>query len=534
MIRAREETARAARGAASLSNERRQRWTLDRPTVLACALGAATVAGFAPLYLYPVPVFTLAALLQLWTGAPDARRAARLGWWFGLGYFITGVSWVYVSLHDFGAMPAPLAAFATLLFCAYLALFPAAVGYVHRALRGPLWIKALILTPAAWTLAEWVRGWLMTGFSWLGVGYSQVPSSPLAGYAPVLGIYGVTLATIASAGAVFIAFVCAFKAVEGRSRRVSRALGPLLLLVPLWLGGFGLMQVRWTEPVGEPVSVSLLQGNIPQNIKWTEEGLRTTLITYRDLAFASSARLIVMPETALPLFLHDVPVEYLAELTAHARHNRGDVLIGVPEREPSGDYYNSAVTVGTAPAQAYRKSHLVPFGEFIPLRPVLAWIVGVLAIPLQDFTPGTQTPQPLELAGQRVAVNVCYEDAFGEEIIRQLPAATLLVNMSNVAWFGHSIAPRQHLQISQARALETGRYMLRATNTGMTAVVDERGRLVAAAPQFTTYALSAMVQGYTGATPYVRWGNAVALAICCVLLATALVYSARTRSAEST
>ena len=189
------------------------------------------------------------------------------------------------------------------------------------------------------------------------------------------------------------------------------------------------MQVRWTEPVGEPVSVSLLQGNIPQNIKWTEEGLRTTLITYRDLAFASSARLIVMPETALPLFLHDVPVEYLAELAAHARHNRGDVLIGVPEREPSGDYYNSAVTVGTAPAQAYRKSHLVPFGEFIPLRPVLAWIVGVLAIPLQDFTPGTQTPQPLELASQRVAVNVCYEDAFGEEIIRQLPAATLLVNM---------------------------------------------------------------------------------------------------------
>jgi len=163
--RAREENAEAARGAASLSNERRQRWTLDRPTVLACALGAATVAGFAPLYLYPVPVFTLAALLQLWTGAPDARRAARLGWWFGLGYFITGVSWVYVSLHDFGAMPAPLAAFATLLFCAYLALFPAAVGYVHRALRAPLWIKALILTPAAWTLAEWVRGWLMTGFS---------------------------------------------------------------------------------------------------------------------------------------------------------------------------------------------------------------------------------------------------------------------------------------------------------------------------------------------------------------------------------
>ena len=279
-------------------------------------------------------------------------------------------------------------------------------------------------------------------------------------------------------GGGVLAFVCAFKAVEGRSRRVSRALGPLLLLVPLWLGGFGLMQVRWTEPVGEPVSVSLLQGNIPQNIKWTEEGLRTTLITYRDLAFASSARLIVMPETALPLFLHDVPVEYLAELTAHARHNRGDVLIGVPEREPSGDYYNSAVTVGTAPAQAYRKSHLVPFGEFIPLRPVLRL----------DRRRAGDTASGLHAGHADTARSSSPVSASPSTCVTKMPSAkrssgsfreaTLLVNMSNVAWFGHSIAPGQHLQISQARALETGRYMLRATNTGMTAVVDERGRLV--------------------------------------------------------
>ena len=177
----------------------------------------------------------------------------------------------------------------------------------------------------------------------------------------------------------------------------------------------------------------------------------------------------------MPLFLRDVPADYLNELAAHARENGGDVLIGVPERLPSGDYYNSVVSFGTSPVQAYRKTHLVPFGEFIPLRPVLGWIVSVLAIPLQDFSRGSATPKPLAVAGQRVAVNVCYEDAFGEEIIRQLPEATLLVNVSNVAWFGRSIAPRQHLQISQARALETGRYMLRATNTGMTAVVNERG-----------------------------------------------------------
>ena len=534
MSRGREEPGGPARGATASRMGRRRLWTLERTTVLACALGAATVAGFAPLYLFPAPVFTLAAMLHLWTRAPDAKRAARLGWWFGLGYFVTGVSWVYVSLHDFGAMPAPLAALATLLFCAYLALFPAAVAYAYRASRGPLWVKALVLAPALWTLAEWIRGWLMTGFPWLGIGYSQVPLSPLAGYAPVLGVYGVTLATVMSAGAVFIAFERVMRPADIRKRRLSGSLAPLLPLVLLWLGGFGLMQVRWTDPVGEPVSVSLLQGNIPQNIKWTDEGLRATFVTYRDLALASSARLIVMPETALPLFLHDVPPDYLAGLATHAQRNSGDVLIGVPEREAGGDYYNSVISIGAAPMQAYRKSHLVPFGEFIPLRPVLGWIVGVLAIPLQDFTAGTRRPRPLEIAGQQVAVNVCYEDAFGEEIIRQLPVATLLVNVSNVAWFGHSIAPQQHLQISQARALETGRYMLRATNTGMTAVIDERGRLVAAAPQFATYALTASVQGYTGATPYVRCGNAVVLVLCGMLVAAAMGWAARATGAEST
>jgi apolipoprotein N-acyltransferase len=349
-----------------------------------------------------------------------------------------------------------------------------------------------------------------------------VPFSPLAGYAPVLGIYGVTLATVATAG---ILFLLTRHVLERRRMVSSRGPGlvvPSLVLLCLWIGGFALQHVRWTAPAGDAVSVALLQGNIPQEIKWTDEGLRTTLITYRDLTLASDARLIVLPETALPLFLHDVPPDYLRGLGAHAKRNGGDVLIGVPEREPAGDYYNSVVTLGTAPTQAYRKSHLVPFGEFIPLRPVLAWIVGILSIPLQDFTSGTREPQPLEVAGERVAVNICYEDAFGEEIIRQLPAATLLVNVSNVAWFGRSIAPRQHLQISQARALETGRYMLRATNTGMTAVIDQRGTVVAAAPQFSTAAVTTTVQGYSGATPYVRWGNSVALALCAALLALAL------------
>jgi apolipoprotein N-acyltransferase len=516
----------------------RRRLALERTSIAAFALGAATVAGYAPLYLYPVPVITLALLSWLWNDAPTPGRAAALGWWFGLGFFLTGVSWVYVSLHNFGAMPLPLAAAATLLFCAFLALFPSVVGYGYARLRAPRWVGLLLLLPALWALADWTRGWIFTGFPWLAIGYSQVPVSPLAGYAPILGVYGLTLITVASAGLIVLLAERA-SVHHGPQRASGASLRPavmaaithpaLAVLIAIWAGGYALKDVKWTSPAGELVAVTLLQGNIPQEIKWSEEGLRTTLITYHRLARESDARLIVLPETALPLFLSDVPAEYLGSLAEHARRNGGDMLIGVPERLPSGDYYNSVISVGSAPTQAYRKTHLVPFGEFIPLRPVLGWIVGVLSIPLQDFSRGVTDPKPLEIAGQRVAVNVCYEDVFGEEIIRQLPAATLLVNVSNVAWFGRSIAPRQHLQISQARALETGRYMLRATNTGMTAIVDDRGRVVQAAPQFETAAVSGMVQGRTGATPYVRWGNYLVLALCFMLIVAALVLARKRR-----
>ena len=506
-------------------------FAVHRASLAAFGLGAACVAGFAPLYWYALPVIALALLMALWRRAASPRRAAAVGWWFGLGFFLTGVSWVYVSLHTFGAMPAALAAFFTLVFCAYLALFPALTGYVAAALRAPAWVKLTIAAPAVWTLAEWSRGWLFTGFPWLAMGYSQVPASALSGYAPVLGIFGVSLATVASAGLLVLLFDrSAPMGWEGlAARRATRTkwrvlVHPALLaLLAVWVCGYALKNVRWTQEAGAPVSIALLQGNIPQDIKWTPDGLRTTLNRYRDLALSSTAKLIVFPETALPLFLRDVPPDYLAEIAEHARRNAGDALIGVPERLSSNDYYNSVVSLGASPSQAYRKWHLVPFGEFIPLRPVLGWIVSVLAIPLQDFSRGPVDAQPLAVAGERVAVNICYEDAFGEEIIRQLPQATLLVNVSNVAWFGRSIAPRQHLQISQARAIETGRYMLRATNTGMTGVVDPRGNVVSVAPQFAEAIVTTTVRGYSGATPYVRLGNWGIIALCLAMLVTSVV-----------
>jgi len=474
----------------------------------AFGLGVLSVAAFAPLYLFFLAPLALALLLWLCERERTARHGFKLGFAFGLGQFLAGVSWVYVSLHDFGAMPAVAAAGATLLFCAFLALHPACATAAASAVAAPL-ARRVLAFPAAWILTEWVRGWIFTGFPWLAIGYSQAPASPLAGFAAPSGLFGVGLAAVMSAGLVLHAAANNWRRPDWR---------PLLALLVLAGAGAGSKSIAWTTPAGEPLSVALLQGNVAQSMKWRPEQVMATLQLYDSMVRASGeARLIVMPETAVPMFLQEVPAAFLEGITQHARARNADVLIGLPELGSDRGYFNSVVSTGASPTQAYRKSHLVPFGEFIPLRPILAPIVNALAIPLTDFSRGGIDQRPLAVAGQRVAVNICYEDAFGEEIIRQLPEATLLVNVSNVAWFGDSIAPMQHLQIAQMRALETGRTMLRATNTGMTAVVDPKGVVVAAAPTFETKILTAQVQGYEGATPFVRYGN-VPVVTCCVLM----------------
>jgi apolipoprotein N-acyltransferase len=499
----------------------RPRW-LEAPAG-ACAaafvLGAVAVLGFAPFYLFPVPIVVAAAALHIAEQARSARASLAVGFSYGLGMFLAGVSWVYVSLHDFGAMPAPVAIAVTLLFCAYLALFPACTLWAATRVRSA-WLRRIVAFPSLWILTEWLRGWLLSGFPWLALGYSQAPHSPLAGIAPLAGVYGVGLAALMSAGLL----LHAVRAVENRNR--MRLVG---LLAIAWGLAWGLKLVAWTTPTGEPVSIGLLQGNVPQSMKWRPELTVATLQRYEAMVKATRARLVVLPETALPLFLQEVPEEFLARIRAHARSNDADVLIGVPELGQPREYFNSVLSFGASPTQTYRKSHLVPFGEFIPLRPLLAPIVQSLAIPLTDFSRGEVTQRPLAVAGQRVAVNICYEDAFGEEIIRQLPEATLLVNVSNVAWFGDSLAPMQHLQIAQMRALETGRPMLRATNTGMTALIDPRGTVLHSAPIFQSATVEATIHGYAGATPFVQLGNAAAVVLSASLALIAFVPLARRR-----
>ncbi len=519
---------------------------ITSPLLLAFIAGACAVLGFAPFGIFPLPVLALALLFWLWSQAQRTAHAAWIGFAFGMGLFCVGVSWIYVALHEYGYMHPILAAVATALFAAVNATLPALAGYVQAKLR-PFVLSAglgaayrrdeqrlsanaswlLLIMPAIWTLAEWIRGFLFTGFPWLSLGYSQVPNSPLAGYAPVFGVFGVSLMLALSAGLLVLVvqrtLPSHFKGESGlgNKSRMQMRYFPALALLVVWIFGAALSTVEWTHPQGDLLKVSLLQGNIAQDEKFAEGSLSGTLETYRRLAQSSAARLIVLPETALPILRDNVPQHYQNILSDHLRKSGGDILIGAFEKD-NGNYYNSVYSLGASESQHYRKDHLVPFGEFIPLRGLLGWFINdVLSIPMGDLSSGGATQKPLNVAGQKVAVDICYEDAFGEEIIRALPEATLLVNVTNDAWYGDSHAAMQHNQLSQMRALESGRMMLRATNTGVTSVIGTDGRVQAMLPQHQQGVLTTQVQGYSESTPYVRWGNTAMLVLIALMLVTA-------------
>ena len=464
--------------------------------------GAATVVAFAPAGVYPLSLITFALLVQRWSEA-SPRRCFMTGFWFGLGFFAVGVSWVYVSMSEFGGMPPPLAAFSTAFFCAFLALFPATAGWLQARIPAPLAVRVCLLIPAAWTVFEWLRGVIFTGFPWISVGYATV-GWPMQGYAPLGGVYLLTFLTLLLAGVVLLAF------------QNKRSMAAILGFTAILVTGEALRHVEWTTPEGPPVETSLLQGNVPQEMKFRPERYAKILETYARLAEESQAKLIVLPETAVPNWLDQVDPAYIARLGAVARRNGGDLLLGVAYREPPRSYYNSVISLGVSPPQIYHKHHLVPFGEFVP--PGFDWVMSRLDIPMSNFSRGPLAPPPLEVAGLRVAVNVCYEDAFGDEIAAQLPAATLLVNMSNVAWFGDSLAPTQHLQMARLRSVETGRMHLAATNTGVTAAIDRDGSVLGRLPQYTEGRLEVRAQGYAGTTPYARLRDWPILALCLGLL----------------
>lgn len=478
--------------------------------VAALAGGLLLPLAFSPFNMFPLAVFSPALLFILWRHASPGRSAWR-GFLYGAGMFGLGVSWVYVSMHHYGNMPAPLAGFAVLLFVAGLSLYPTLLGWLQARFfprHGPLHVTVVL--PALWVLLEWIRGWFLTGFPWLNLGYSQV-GSWLGGYAPWGGVYGVSLACAASAGLL----AWAAHAPEKFPRS-----GLLLLIV--WSGGWLAGNIDWVHPVDKPLKVSLIQENVPLDLKWRPEDRKAIIERYiAQSARAPKSDLIIWPEAAVPAYLDEVNTSYFANLRHISEAAHVDFLIGVVERDKDRkNFYNSVVSISPHPG-IYRKRHLVPFGEYPPLKPLFSWLMKYFHIPMSDFTPGPPEQPPLYAAGQKIGVSICYEDAFGEEVIRELPQATLLVNVSEDAWFGDSFAPHQRIEMARMRAREAGRPILRAANTGPSVVIDYRGNVIARSPQFQRYVLSASVQPMEGATPYVRFGNIPVVLLLIVMVALA-------------
>ena len=476
--------------------------------LVALAAGALTTLTFAPFSLWWIgPI----AVAMVFYGLHDltTSQAALRGWSYGVGLFGAGTSWIYVSIHDYGYTGVPLAVFLTALFVVTLALFYAVIFGVYRRLTSPRW--AMLTFAGAWVLGEALRTWAFTGFPWLLLGSAHV-ASPLAPWAPVGGVYLLSL-FVALSGTLLVA-LC---------RKRYWALAPLaaIWVIPM------LLPAQWTTPQGEPKRVALLQGNLPQLTKWSAEGQRAAANTYSMLTRAQPEEtdLIVWPETALPMFAAQArPV--LERVQATLPPDTA-LLTGIVQREANGDYYNSVIGVGASEG-SYRKEHLVPFGEYLPLEGLLRGIIAFFNLPMSSFTAGDADQAPIEAAGMQLGSAICYEIIYADLVANRARDANVLLTVSNDTWFGDSIGPLQHLQMAQLRALENGRYVLRATSNGVTAIIDAQGHITQRAPRFETTSVNGEVQPMQGLTPFTRTGSWPAWGLALLLLVPGLRWRRRT------
>ncbi len=487
------------------------------PLALALVAGVLLPLAFSPFGYWPLAILCPALLMRLWSG-PGARRAALLGFAFGTGTFGSGTWWLYVSIHDFGGAPIWLTVALIVVLVVLMASYYAMLGWLTVRIlpaRGPWrWYVGL---PALWLLCEWWRGWFLSGFPWFSLGYSQTDTW-LSAYAPVLGVYGLSALLLVQAGALAAL-------TEYRSRAAGTALA---LLALIWAGGWALGRVSWTQPTGAAVPVAILQGAIPPDDKWQLEHREPTKVLYRQLNDqALGARLIVWPEAAIPELANEI-VRYLAEIQARSSSHGSDVIMGVVRLGDNGvDYYNSIMAL-TSGVVFYDKRHLVMFAETFPVPAFVRSWLRLLTLPYSDFASGSDHQAPLAGGGMRLAPSICYEDAFGSAQLDLVKRSDLLVNVTNDAWFGHSPARYQHLQISRMRALEADRYLLRAANDGVSAIIGPRGDLLAVAPEYRSAVLRGTVVARSGLSPYTRVGNWAVVCLALAALATAWFRRSRT------
>lgn len=506
--------------------------------IVAGAINALTYApNPLPAWLLgPVNVITLSLLIAaVWT-APNTKSAIWRGWLFSLSSFSVGLYWLTISMHVYGLMPLPIAISALLLLSAYLAIYPAIAAwltYRHKPVHRQN-VAAIVLFASAWTIAQWLRGNIFTGFPWLSTGYAQI-DSPLAAWGSLLGVYGVGFISALLAGLISLTVIkLNWRDITTKHQSIYPAITCSILLV---LSSWGLGFIEWSNPVGKALSVRLIQGGISQDTKFSPEqviaGIDQHIKLGKGKRADSSPNLIVVPETAVPVFQDQLPPQLWSAWQNLAAQQHSTIMVGAPLIDRNKRRYTNSVialtqstpietiTSGTG-LQHYDKRHLVPFGEFIPWG--FRWFVDLMAIPLGDFDRGTDNQTAFPIEDQFVGPNICYEDIFGEELISAVipqsgkQGATILANFSNLAWFGDSWALRQHWQMARMRAIELARPIIRATNTGITGAINQNGQPIATLPAMMPASLDVTVQGQTGLTPYARFGNAPILILSLLII----------------
>lgn len=483
--------------------------------VFAPVAGALVTLSLAPFDYWPAGIISCALYAYLLSTCSPGQAFWR-GWLYGLGMFGTGVSWVYVSIHVHGHADIPLAVGLTTLFCAGLALLQALFAWSYTQFIRPLPGGMLVGFPALWVLFEWFRGWFLTGFPWLYLGYAHIDTS-ISGWGPITGVFGLSFICALTGTCLFLAW---------RSRTPIAYTTYAVILITLWGGGDILKSTQWVaRATEEPLKVALVQPNVPQENKWDPRWYRPILSQLREATNPLLGHdIVIWPESAIPNFYQQAQ-DFLVPLSESAAAANTTLITGVPFRPPSSDKYHNSIAVLGFGEGVYHKQRLVPFGEYVPLENVLRGLIDFFDLPMSAFSPGSEDQKPLKAGAYRVAPFICYEIVYGGLVAKSARDADLLITISNDSWFGDSIGPWQHLQIAQMRGRENGRFVLRGTNNGISAIIDHQGRIVKRTDQFVETTLTGEAEVMMGYTPFSRFGNLPIIAGCfSVLLLMAMMY----------